>query len=75
MQQQPRNAAGPSSVSTQQKTKTVVDANLDPNNLWAIAAKTKPKEVLDQEPLKTFVFCGDKSVGKTNLILKFLDIQ
>jgi len=52
-----------------------MDSNLDPNNLWAIAAKTKPKDIVDQEPLKTFVFCGDKSVGKTNLILKFLDIQ
>ena len=31
---------------------------------------------IDQnEQQKTFVFCGDKKSGKSNLILKFLEIQ
>ena len=30
---------------------------------------------LESDPMKTFIFVGDRKVGKTNLILKFLDIR
>lgn len=61
----------------------VRDGNLAPNNLWEIArakasAATGGGAAAVQEQTssqkKVFVFVGDKGVGKTNLVLKMLDI-
>jgi len=50
-----------------------------PNNLWNLAQKklqqNKAENKETNEFTKVFVFVGDKHTGKTNLVLKYLDIQ